>query len=67
MEDVNYLMKHFSFQRRSQFTHYHLRQMISELKDGGPCGHPDPYQQPLTIKLLITPSHPPTWGWDTQF
>ena len=75
-ENVNYLMKHSSFQREGQssitsrITEGHHEtiwyQMISVLKKWEPCMYAYPYHQlhSLTIRLLTTPSHP---GWDAQF
>ena len=40
MEDVNYLMRHSSFQRRSQCPIITWLQAISGLKAWGPCTHP---------------------------
>ena len=40
MENVNYLMRHSSFHRRSQFPIITSLQAISGLKAWGPCTHP---------------------------
>ena len=78
-EDVSYLKKHSSFQRRSQFDNLEkqrssLRPSEAWLKEWGPRTHPDPYQQPppnpwaIAIKLLTkAPRGCNTWIWEAQF
>ena len=74
MEGINYLIKHFSFQREvhslmtSRTTETHEETPETRLKECRPCTHPDPYQQPCpgTITLNFSPNPPPP-SCDTQF
>ena len=59
MQDVNYMMKHFSFQRRSRFAHHHLTpddlwiegmwalHVPGSLSATPPLGYKTPHRLPL--------------------